>query len=259
MGQPLTSYPLVHPRPRAPERKRHPELARQVPYLRIIVPAAAPAAEGGRHPVARRTLNVAAAIIGALVTLPLWLVIGTLIKLTSRGPIFHTQIRVGVDTRGSRAGRYDPRRREDLGGRPFTMYKFRTMRVSAEADTGPVWARQEDPRVTAVGGFLRQFRLDELPQLINVLKGDMNVVGPRPERPSIFQGLREVVPSYQLRQRTRPGITGLAQVRLQYDACIEDVGRKVECDLEYIKGQSFWRDLKIMVATVPVILLRKGW
>ena len=110
-----------------------------------------------------------------------------------------------------------------------------------------------------MGSFLRQFRLDELPQLVNVLKGDMNVVGPRPERPAIFQGLREVVPSYQLRQRTRPGITGLAQVRLQYDACIEDVGRKVECDLEYIKGQSFWRDLKIMVATVPVILLRKGW
>jgi lipopolysaccharide/colanic/teichoic acid biosynthesis glycosyltransferase len=181
------------------------------------------------------------------------------VKLTSRGPVFHSQTRVGVDTRGSGVGPFDPRRRADLGGRPFRIYKFRTMHVAAEHHSGPVWAKPDDPRVTAVGGFLRQSRLDELPQFINVLKGEMNVVGPRPERPAIFSELREAIPDYQLRQRARPGITGLAQVRLKYDSCLEDVARKVELDLEYIRGQSFWHDFRIMVATVPVILLRKGW
>ena len=110
-----------------------------------------------------------------------------------------------------------------------------------------------------MGRFLRKFRLDELPQLLNVLKGDMNVVGPRPERPSIFSELREAIPDYQLRQKARPGITGLAQVRLSYDTTIDGVQQKVQCDLQYIRQQSLWQDLKIMLATIPVILLRKGW
>ncbi|HEV8356484.1 MAG TPA: sugar transferase [Gemmatimonadales bacterium] len=235
------------------------KLAPRPPYLRIIGPAGDPEIESGRHAAARRMLNVMVALIGMVITLPLWVVIAVLIKLNSRGPVFHTQIRVGVDIRQTRPGRYDPRRRRDIGGRPFRIYKFRTMYLSAEAQTGPVWARPDDPRVTAVGRFLRGARLDELPQLINVLLGDMNVVGPRPERPAIFQELREAIPDYHLRQRARPGITGLAQVQLRYDSCIEDVERKVKCDLEYIQRQSFWRDLKIMGATVPVILMRKGW
>ncbi len=252
------AYPVIQPRRKAPERKR-PALAPRPPYLRIIVPASTPSAEAGRHPVARRILNVLVALSGILIALPVGLVVAALVKLTSRGPIFHTQVRVGVDSRNTRAGTYDPRRRRDLGGRPFKIFKFRTMHVTAEDGTGPVWASEADPRVTKVGGFLRQFRLDELPQLINVLKGEMNVVGPRPERPTIFAELREAIPRYQLRQRARPGITGLAQVRLRYDSCLEDVERKVACDLEYIQTQSLWRDLKIMVATFPVILLRKGW
>lgn len=228
------------------------------PYLRVIVPSAAPEIESGRHAIARRALNVLVALVGIVITFPLWIVIGALVKLTSRGPIFHVQTRVGVCTRNTRPSRHDPRRKNDIGGRPFKIYKFRTMQVDAERHTGAVWAQRDDPRITAVGRFLRKFRLDELPQLINVLKGDMNVVGPRPERPTIFSELREAIPNYQLRQKTRPGITGLAQVRLNYDSCLDDVQRKVECDLEYINGQSFWRDLRIMLQTVPVVLLRKG-
>lgn len=228
------------------------------PYLRVIVPSAAAEAESGRHGIARRALNVVVALVGIVITLPLWIVVGALIKLTSRGPIFHIQTRVGVCTRSTRPSRHDPRRKNDIGGRPFKIYKFRTMQVDAERHTGAVWAQRNDPRITAVGRFLRKFRLDELPQLINVLKGDMNVVGPRPERPTIFSELREAIPNYHLRQKTRPGITGLAQVRLNYDSCLDDVQRKVECDLEYIQKQSLWRDLRIMVQTVPVVLLRKG-
>jgi len=211
-----------------------------------------------RHARARRILDCIVASIGIVLTLPLWIVLAVLIKLTSRGPIFHTQTRVGLDTRKTGSGEKDPRRRADLGGRPFTIYKFRTMHVAAEHGTGAVWATPNDPRVTGVGRFLRRYRLDELPQLVNVLKGEMSVVGPRPERPTIFAELRDSIPQYPLRQRARPGITGLAQVRQQYDSCLEDVQRKVEFDLTYIREQSLWQDLRIMLETIPVILLRKG-
>src|ERR1043166_792809 len=245
--------------PRSNGRGKDLKLAPRPPYLRIIAAAAGLEIETGPHAVARRILNVVVALIGIVITLPLWVVIAVLIKLTSRGPVFHTQIRVGVDVRQTRPSRHDARRRRDIGGRPFSISKFRTMSLSAEAETGPVWARPDDPRVTTVGRFLRGARLDELPQLINVIKGDMNVVGPRPERPAIFRELPADIPDYHLRQRARPGSTGLGQVQLRYDSCVEDVERKVRCDLEYIRRQSFWRDLKIMGATVPVILMRKGW
>jgi lipopolysaccharide/colanic/teichoic acid biosynthesis glycosyltransferase len=196
--------------------------------------------------------------MGIILTLPLWIVIAIVVKLTSKGPVFHTQVRVGQDARDSSTGPEDPRRRHDLGGKPFTIYKFRTMQAEAERHSGAVWATRNDPRVTGVGRILRQYRLDELPQLINVLRGEMSVVGPRPERPTIFAELRESIPDYKLRQRARPGITGLAQVLQQYDSCLEDVQRKVEFDLQYVRRQSFWQDLKIMIETIPVILLRKG-
>ena len=207
---------------------------------------------------ARRALNVAVALIGIIVTLPLWLLIAIAIKLTSRGPIFYDQTRVGVDKRVTGIRTNDPRRRQDLGGRPFRIYKFRTMTVNAEHGTGPVWAATNDRRVTPVGRVLRQYRLDELPQLINVLKGEMNVVGPRPERPSIVANLREEIPNYQVRHRVRPGITGHAQVNLQYDSNMDDVKRKIGYDLEYIRHQGFWADLKIMAETLPVMLFRRG-
>jgi lipopolysaccharide/colanic/teichoic acid biosynthesis glycosyltransferase len=167
-------------------------------------------------------------------------------------------VRVGLDRRGNRLDASNHRRTADIGGAPFQIYKFRTMRVDAENGTGAVWATKKDPRITFVGGFLRQYRLDELPQLINVIRGEMNIVGPRPERPTIFAELRETIKEYPLRQRARPGITGLAQINHHYDACLEDVQKKVQYDLEYLRKQGVAEDLKIMLKTIPVILFRRG-
>ena len=138
------------------------------------------------------------------------------------------------------------------------MFKFRTMQVDAEANGRAVWAAESDPRVTAVGKVLRRTRLDELPQLINVVLGEMNIVGPRPERPTIFADLRQNIPQYPMRQRVNPGITGWAQINQSYDACMDDVRRKVELDLEYMKRQSIAHDLRIMTMTLPVMLFRRG-
>jgi lipopolysaccharide/colanic/teichoic acid biosynthesis glycosyltransferase len=198
------------------------------------------------------------ALIALIITLPIMLFVAALVRLTSRGPVLYTQLRVGLDRRAPASGSHSHRRKHDLGGQPFTIYKFRTMRVDAEHGSGAVWAQQQDPRVTAVGGLLRQYRLDELPQLINVLKGEMNIVGPRPERPTIFAELREHIAEYPLRQRAKPGITGLAQINHHYDRSLEDVRTKVHYDLEYIRRQSVAEDLRIMMKTVPVILLRRG-
>jgi lipopolysaccharide/colanic/teichoic acid biosynthesis glycosyltransferase len=198
---------------------------------------------------------LAALILAAV--FPVLLVVAMVIKLTSRGPVLYTQERVGLDRR-RRRGPQNHRRRQDVGGEPFTIYKFRTMRVDAERECGAVWAAQDDPRVTAVGRLLRQYRLDELPQLFNVLRGDMNIVGPRPERPPIFAELRSHIAEYPLRQRAKPGITGLAQINHHYDRSLDDVRRKVQFDLEYIRRQSLWEDLRIMVKTIPVIFLRRG-
>ena len=206
----------------------------------------------------RRLLNLLVAIVLLVLTAPVWLLIGFLIKLTSRGPVLYHQTRVGLDLRRSGIRPNDPRRRTDVGGRPFTIYKFRTMYKDAENGVGAVWASADDPRITPVGRVLRQYRLDELPQLINVLRGDMNLVGPRPERPSIVTELRKEIPHYQQRHRTLPGITGHAQVNLQYDASLDDVRKKVDHDLEYLKKASAWEDFKIMIKTIPVMLFRRG-
>jgi lipopolysaccharide/colanic/teichoic acid biosynthesis glycosyltransferase len=138
------------------------------------------------------------------------------------------------------------------------MYKFRTMHVNAEPDGRPVWAAKQDPRVTLVGRFLRSTRFDEVPQLWNVIRGDMNIVGPRPERPAIFAELRKNIPEYPLRQRVKPGITGWAQVNQAYDCCIDDVRSKVRYDLEYVRRQSVVEDLRIMSMTLPVMVFRRG-
>ena len=143
-----------------------------------------------------------------------------------------------------------------MGGKPFTIYKFRTM--YEDGDAPQVWATPGDPRVTPIGRVLRKYRLDELPQLFNVLKGDMNVVGPRPEQPEIFADLRQEVSGYSYRQRVLPGITGWAQINQSYDTCIDDVRRKVELDLEYIGRTSAVEDLRIMAQTVPVMLGKRG-
>jgi lipopolysaccharide/colanic/teichoic acid biosynthesis glycosyltransferase len=243
---------------------------------------------------ANRALNIALASIALVILTPLLVLIALAVKLTSRGPILYTQIRIGVDTRFGtdrrirrerrngrdrragmdrrarlerrsmlnrrvrRAMALYGRRHEDIGGHPFRIYKFRSMCVGAECGSGAVWATRGDARVTPIGHVLRKFRLDELPQLINVLKGDMNLVGPRPERPSIFCRLRTEIPEYPLRQRARPGITGWAQIRHTYDTCVEDVKKKIHFDLEYLRFRSLWRDVTIMVKTIPVVIFRRG-
>ena len=205
-----------------------------------------------------RVINVTLALIALVVLFPVFVLIALAVKLTSRGPVLYTQERVGLDRRALRAAAQNHRRQVDLGGRPFTIYKFRTMRVDAERESGAVWAQQDDPRVTPVGRVLRQYRLDELPQLWNELRGEMNIVGPRPERPSIFAELRSHIAEYPLRQRARPGITGLAQISHHYDRSLDDVRRKVHFDLEYIRHQSVREDIRIMLKTIPVILFRRG-
>lgn len=204
-----------------------------------------------------RAVNVLVAGSALLLLSPVLLAVAALVKLTSRGPVLYSQTRVGLDRR-YRERRTDERRKVDHGGLPFKMYKFRSMRVDAEPNGQAVWAQKHDPRATPIGAFLRRTRLDELPQLYNVLKGDMNIVGPRPERPSIFAELRNTIPEYPWRQRVRPGITGWAQINQSYDACVDDVRRKVEFDLEYMRRQSVFEDLRIMSMTVPVMIFRRG-
>jgi lipopolysaccharide/colanic/teichoic acid biosynthesis glycosyltransferase len=207
----------------------------------------------------RRRLNVAVAALGLVIAAPLMLLAAIAIKLDSRGPVVFRQKRVGLDRRGDRGPGSENRRREaDIGGRVFTMYKFRTMTHQATGGEER-WATREDQRVTRVGRFLRATRIDELPQLFNVLRGDMNIVGPRPEQPTIFQELRREVGEYQERQKVLPGITGWAQVNLGYDTSIEDVRKKVELDLEYIQRRSASQDLAIMAKTMPVMVFRKVW
>jgi lipopolysaccharide/colanic/teichoic acid biosynthesis glycosyltransferase len=216
------------------------------------------AASHGNEGRARRVLNVVVAAVGLVLALAPMLVLAALIKLTSRGPVLFRQTRIGLDRRAlSRAGG-DGRRATDLGGKPFTMRKLRTMYVTHENGAKQVWAKPDDDRVTPLGRVLRSFRLDELPQLINVLKGEMNIVGPRPEQPAIFIYLREQIEGYQRRQRVRPGITGWAQINQGYDTSISDVRRKLRYDLEYIRRQSPVEDLRIMAGTIPVMAFRQG-
>ena len=205
-----------------------------------------------------RIVNVVIAAAALLVLAPVVVLVAIAVRLTSPGPILYTQTRIGLDRRRSRVDALYDRRLQDLGGRVFTIYKFRTMHVDAEAVSGVVWATPRDPRVTPIGRVLRKLRLDEVPQLYNVLRGDMNIVGPRPERPSIFARLRENISEYPVRQRIKPGITGWAQVNHSYDASLEDVRIKVRYDLEYLQRQGLAEDLKIMLKTVPVVLFRRG-
>jgi lipopolysaccharide/colanic/teichoic acid biosynthesis glycosyltransferase len=207
-----------------------------------------------------RLLNLLVAAVGIVVTAPLMLLIGVVVALTSRGPILYRQQRVGRDRRQySGPGTENGKRSDNTGGQLFTMYKFRSMTYRPQP--GPareVWARPQDPRITATGSLLRKHRLDELPQLFNVLRGDMNVVGPRPEQPALFRELREQVDGYARRQSVLPGITGWAQVNHPYDRSLDDVKKKVALDLEYLRDRSPIEDLRIMARTVPVMVGKRG-
>jgi lipopolysaccharide/colanic/teichoic acid biosynthesis glycosyltransferase len=208
--------------------------------------------------VVRRGLNVVVALTLILLLLPVMVLIAFMVRLTSPGPILYSQPRVGVDRRWNRVNDRNHRRVIDHGGKLFRMYKFRTMEVQPEGRAPQRWAAKQDPRVTGIGRYLRRFRLDELPQLFNVLVGDMNIVGPRPEQPTIFARLRDEIPDYGVRQRVLPGITGLAQVNQSYDTCAEDVKRKVQFDLEYIRRESPIQDLKILLYTLPAVVVKRG-
>jgi len=179
-----------------------------------------------------------------------------------RGPVFYSQERVGLDRRRRARpdwGPYGEDRRQTPGsGRSFNIVKFRTMVPNAERLTGPVWAQERDPRITRVGQFLRLSRLDEIPQLINVVQGHMRLIGPRPERPHFVTRLVEEIPEYAVRQKVPPGITGLAQVKRHYDATVEDVRKKVQYDVYYVTHRCGLLDLKILLATIDVVLRRKG-
>ena len=187
----------------------------------------------------RRLISVAAAAVGLLLCLPFIPIIILLVRFSSPGPIFFRQTRVGV------------------GGRPFNVIKFRTMFTDAEAD-GAKWATKNDPRVTRIGMFMRKTRLDEIPQLWNILRGDMDFVGPRPERPEFIPMLTEELPFYYLRHLIRPGLTGWAQIRYGYGATLAEAREKLEYDLYYLKHMSLGLDLFIMFETIKTIIRRRG-
>ena len=216
-----------------------------------------PRAPGRLEEFLLRAANIAVAAVALVILLPAIIVIGFLIRLDSPGPVVYRQLRIGLDRRGRLDERDRTGRRvSDLGGRPFMLYKFRTMRVDAELDSGPVWATRDDTRATRVGRWLRRTRLDEIPQFWNVLKGDMAVVGPRPERPNFVLELQKEIDGYRLRNRVKPGITGWAQVHKPSDQSVEDVREKVGYDLEYVRRRSLWFDLMIMFRTLPVMFER---
>ena len=181
------------------------------------------------------------AIVLLIIGLPLWFFIACVIKLDSKGPVFFKQVRLGKNNE------------------KFTLIKFRTMIENAEIETGPVWTDKKDPRITFVGKWLRRFYLDEVPQLFNVLKGEMSIIGPRPERPYFAEQLVKKYPSYLDRLSVKPGLTGWAQINQSYDISIEDVGQKLKYDFYYIENLNFIFDLQIMIKTILVVLLGKGW
>jgi len=188
----------------------------------------------------KRFLDVVFSFVVLFLGLPLWVLTAIAIKVDSRGPVFYTQERVGKD------------------GKLFKIVKFRSMHDDAEKHSGPVWAEKRDPRVTGVGKIIRRLRLDEIPQLINVLDGDMSLVGPRPERAYFVEQFTKEIPLYTRRLKVRPGITGWAQVKHKYDESIDDVRKKIQYDLFYIENMSLRMDFKILLNTIAVVLSGKG-
>jgi lipopolysaccharide/colanic/teichoic acid biosynthesis glycosyltransferase len=190
--------------------------------------------------IIERSTDVVCGVIGLALTAPLMLIAALAIVLESPGPVLYSQERVG---------RY---------GRTFRMPKLRTMIPEAEADGQAVWAQEDDPRVTRVGSFLRRARLDEAPQFWNVLRGEMSLIGPRPERPEFVALLSSKIPMYQERHVVRPGITGWAQVQFRYGASIEDAAKKLEYDMYYIQNRSFFLHILILIKTAVVVLRFEG-
>lgn len=187
----------------------------------------------------KRVVDVIISVLGLILTLPLWAFVAVLIKLDSPGPVFYRQMRVG------------------LRGQPYMIWKFRSMHVDAEK-SGPRWAEKSDPRVSRVGRILRKLRIDELPQLYNVLRGEMSLVGPRPERPVFVEDLRKKIPYYDIRHTVRPGVTGWAQTQFRYGSTAEDAHTKLQYDLYYVKNMKLKLDMRILTETMRVVLFGEG-
>ncbi|MFA5200207.1 MAG: sugar transferase [Candidatus Omnitrophota bacterium] len=187
----------------------------------------------------KRFFDIFLAVLGLLIASPILLLAAVLIKLESKGPVIYRQKRVGKDRK------------------IFRIYKLRSMRLDAEKGTGAVWAKKDDPRATSLGRLLRKTHIDEIPQLINVLKGEMSIVGPRPERPEMIVDFITLIRDYDKRLQIKPGITGIAQVWHKYDETVADVKKKVKYDLLYIRKMSLWVDLRIMANTCAVMLMGK--
>jgi len=188
---------------------------------------------------ARRLLDIAISLPGLMVSLPIMVLTAIAIKIDSRGPVLYMQKRVGEHNRS------------------FTIMKFRSMRTDAEPD-GPVWAEEDDLRITRVGRVIRKLRVDELPQFINILRGEMTIVGPRPERPEFVEQLEREVPYYSQRHLVKPGLTGWAQIRYPYGASVEDAINKLQYDLYYIKNQSLLLDAITLFETTRIVLFGRG-
>jgi sugar transferase (PEP-CTERM system associated) len=188
----------------------------------------------------RRVISLLVSVTMLLLLSPLMLLVALLVKLDSSGSVFYSQDRVG------------------LHGKVFRIFKFRSMRQDAEASVGPTWACEDDPRITRVGRLIRRVRIDELPQLLNILKGDINIVGPRPERPEFVEKLDATIPYYSLRHTVRPGLTGWAQVMYPYGATIEESKEKLQYDLFYLKNMSLKLDLLVLFRTIKIVLLGTG-
>ena len=223
--------------------------------------------------IRKRMVDVVGASFLLLVTSPVMVLFAILVKVTSPGPLIYKQLRIGMNLRtkpksdrrqtdagppnGEERRIKEDRRQKQNFGRPFVLYKFRSMRIDAEAN-GAQLASRNDPRVTRVGRLMRLTRIDELPQLINVLKGDMSLVGPRPERPFFIEQLSDQIPNYLNRLGLKPGVTGVAQVLNGYDNDIESFRRKVAYDLVYLQNCCLWNDLKILMRTIWVVISGHG-
>jgi exopolysaccharide biosynthesis polyprenyl glycosylphosphotransferase len=188
----------------------------------------------------KRLMDIAFSLAVIILCLPFFLIIAAAIKLDSEGPVFYLQERIGYR------------------GRCFKLLKFRSMVKDAEKYTGPVWAGKNDTRITRIGKIIRKTRLDELPQVYNILKGDMSIVGPRPEREFFVEQLKKKIPYYSLRLKVKPGLTGWAQIKHNYDRTLDDVREKLKYDLYYIENMSLNMDFKIIIATIFVVLGAKG-
>jgi lipopolysaccharide/colanic/teichoic acid biosynthesis glycosyltransferase len=221
---------------RAPDAKPVPDAPRLLPGPVPALPGSVRPLRYRWYPPCKAVLDFLLGVLLSLPALPGVLLAAAVIKLTSRGPAFYTQTRVGRN------------------GRPFVIYKLRTMVHNCESLTGPRWCLPGDPRVTAVGRFLRASHLDELPQLLNVLRGEMSLIGPRPERPEFLPDLERELPAYPLRLALRPGVTGLSQVQLPPDTDLGSVRRKLAHDLYYVRHLSPWLDLRLLLCTALYVL-----